>query len=142
MPRTQKSPIEMFHAGERLGSTLMELKNTYKIEMKEVADFIDIGYPMLTRYRKMAYFSPTVMYKIKYLEEMDVRPNFKLNAKHYEQEGEPRWVPKKIGSEEITTNQLMDELERISSLVERLVELNKQVTDIVIKKVLPQDNKE
>lgn len=120
----------MLNAGERLGNTLMELKTHYKIDFEEVAKFIDIGYPMLTRYRKMKRFSPTVMHKIRFLEEMKIRDNFRLNAQHYEDESEPRWVPAKE-EQEITLEDLMGEFERITTLLEKYVELNTKIYEKV-----------
>lgn len=139
-----KKKVKMFHAGKRFGNTLLELKLTYKIGHNEVAEFMGIGYEMLTRYRKMEAFSPTVMHNIRYLEEMNIRDNFRLNSKHYEEENEPRWMPSKGGEggeKEITMEDLLNEVDRIGNLLQRFVELNGQFQETVLK-ILTQKNKE
>ncbi|MCC6726667.1 MAG: hypothetical protein IT258_19355 [Saprospiraceae bacterium] len=125
-----------FHAGKRLGNTLLELKLTYKISHNEVAEFMGIGYEMLTRYRKMAAFSPTVMHNIRYLEEMNIRDNFCLNSKHYEEENESRWLPSKQGKDgksEISNEDVLKEVDRIATLLERKIESDNQFFEKILK---------
>ncbi len=116
----------------------MELKTRQKVTYDEVADFIGISYEMLTRYRKMEKFSPTVMNNIRYLEEMKVREGFKLNPKHYEEEEEQRWLPSNEAGT-VTMQEIYSELQHLSSLMSQKMEIDSQVYAKILKLIDPEN---
>ena len=113
-----------FHAGKRFGNTIAEIKRVKGKTYDEIADFMGIGYPMLTLYRKMSTFSNVVMHKVRTLEDWG------LNSKHYTDENEPRWLPEPVEpekSEKQLIGELKKEIRELRQEMEFLPELKKEI---------------
>lgn len=132
------------HAGQRFGETLAEIKRKQGKTFSEVAQFMGIGYEMITRYRKMETFSEVVMHKIRALEDWG------LNSKHYTDEKEPRWLPEKIEekSNEEMIREMYDDIQQLNDNLETMAERVKELFPLLIKKLtniearLPVDGNE